>query len=559
MSKKLSSLLLSLIAFSAKVDSGGLPMICGYLPRTAIIDESLLDLDLLSIRDRLTAGQLVKAQNVYEEGGHSKAAAVLTLLDPPASYNFPQGTQVYGLTEIRQRQELVGELQSPLHWFEGQANETVVVQYSFSNSSHNRTVCFVGGLSSFEAATFDGCFHDGIGTVEFVLPGNEEGTGDLFPYSYDIHIGNINLRTFQGLSLNAASTMKSCPDCAYFDSFQKFFDYYGDPAYADKWIKAASFGNQTAFSNSKGDSNFASYSRLGRAEGMLHGIVAFNLFMEVIRELEESIQQCRTICTNRVCAGQEHIHALDKSVAFFCGSLSGEQGENDGLFLYDLAKKRHGEFHPSVPASSKHMGDMIIDTYQNGQLALMEGDCSFAASQKEDIIDLMKVTLVQSVLRYAYLIEKGDFRNDLEREKASSIGVTYTAALLPFLHACDEQDAETVYNNLSTESETTSLLAIKSALERQYNCLRVACDDVGGILTDDGYAKEASPCHESSLHSTQSTENDHAKPGPLIFGVTVFILCLLLFSDTFKKKRTHRRQRAPLSPGTNIAAVSDLA
>ena len=100
--------------------------------------------------------------------------------------------------------------------------------------------------------------------MEFVLPGNDKGTGEMFPYTYDIRAGNINLRTFQRFSVAADSTMKPCENCPYIESFQAFMAYYGDSDYGDKWILAASFGNGTSYSNTRRETNFGTFSKLGR-------------------------------------------------------------------------------------------------------------------------------------------------------------------------------------------------------------------------------------------------------------------------------------------------------
>lgn len=534
--------------------------ICGYSPMTDITDHARVDLDLLSIKKRLEKGQLIRARNVYEKGGHSLNVAHLTFLNPPGTFRYPKGTKVYGIAKSNMK-ETGGYLQRPVEWLDGANNISVYVAYSIGEELN----CSVGGLYTFGEATLDGCFNDGIQTVELVVPG-DAGSGELFEYTYNIRRDNINLRTLQSFSLHASSRSKSCVNCTYYETFQKFVNYYGDRNYADKFIMAASFGNSTTYSNGMGDANFSGAVKLGRAEGFFAGITALNVFMQVMIELESSIEQCQKLCNHeRLCDGDEHVRSLDKSVAYFCGSLTTATDGEEGMLLFALINERQRQFHPPEELERIGLATKIINHYREAQSALVSGDCELAKQYIGSIINLMKVPLVQSVIRYAYILSNQEYTNNLEKEKAMAFGATYTAALMPFLYDCNEQDGKDVYDNLRFGSSQPLLTKVISSLERQYQCLFISCEDVGELQVNTKLQHDAESSQNCSARlqtNINNNETDHHQQDKHRSGVVLFIICLILISFIggllfFLKHKRSKRHR--FRSRSNIAWVSELS
>ena len=530
-----------------------------YVPRTKVRDELLLDLDLQDIWERLELGQLVHARKVFLEGGHSMPVADITLLDPPAAFTYPEGTVVNGLTSVDSR-EVSGFLHKSVRWLDGHRNESIVVRYAIPEAGDESLLCSVGGLYTFSGATLEGCFQ-ATGTLELVEPSAGTGSGELFPYRYDIRQDNRNLRTYHGFGVHAASRSRDCHGCPFHPEFQKFVDFYGDEEYGNRWIMAASTGNKTSFSSSNGDADFGSQTALGRAEGFFHGILVFNVLMQVIVELEESVSRCNEFCSGEKCLGDGHINSLDKAASFFCGSLADEG--DDGVLLYSLAQTRHNEFHPKS-SPQVPLGDHLVKIFQEAQDSSLRGDCDAIAQYKQFIVDKMKVPLVQSVLRYAYVRENHVFSDDLEREKALSFGATYLAGLLPFVHACSESSAAVLYDELHFGSDTKpSFERVKTTLESQYVCLRISCEEVGGLLlNDEDYARGGAPCL-SNAHRASDEENQKIieRAAGIILGITLTFVAIASITVFVLKRRATKvnRRRHFHSAGSNIAAASDLA
>jgi hypothetical protein len=134
--------------------------IVGYQPRTQVTDHAAIDLDQNSMEQRLSVMQLTKARNIYEQGGHSKSMAKLTLIDPDGPRSFPKGTRVSGPTHASADNEVSGTLVYSVDWGTGTGtvgNVSVTVQYFTSDIQASYSSCQVGGLYSFEGASLDGC------------------------------------------------------------------------------------------------------------------------------------------------------------------------------------------------------------------------------------------------------------------------------------------------------------------------------------------------------------------------------------------------------------------
>jgi hypothetical protein len=69
-------------------------------------------------------------------------------------------------------------------------------------------------------------------------------------YTYNVTAGNANGRTLQYFSTTAETKMRHNYVGAYFQDFQKFYDYYGATDYSDQYVEAA-FRGKTLTMNGK--------------------------------------------------------------------------------------------------------------------------------------------------------------------------------------------------------------------------------------------------------------------------------------------------------------------
>lgn len=461
--------------------------IAGYRPDTSVTDHNALDLDQKVIEEQVgmktqTGFDLAKA--VYEKGGHSKSYAKLTLDDAAADVSLPDGTVFEGKDTMDL--DVNGKVYKSSTFGAGQ----LWLQYSTTDVQSKYVGCRVGGgsLVSTGDAVTDGCFKSS-GTVSY--------GGTEYGYSYDIEADNHNGRTIKGFSDQVQKKMLDCAKCPYADA-QYFTTYYGAPNYADIWVQAALAGGKTSFPSGKGTADFSEYGFTGRAECVKKGTAYMNIFMYVIREFEDAIDDCQLECPLRGC-NDDAVHAWDEGVAFYAGSLEGFDGSGSGKLLHQLADKRCANFNTCVGETSESkVNKELFELFNEGAGQLIARNCEAARATKDKVVDLMYVPLIQGTLRYAY---KNEFLQGEEKEKAE--GAVFAASVLPRIHAADPEAAATIYDNMRVGASSTKFDDVKKAFESVYKDLNIQCSDVGGLLDKNGeYYKGASPCGKSKARKT---------------------------------------------------------
>jgi hypothetical protein len=229
-------------------------------------------------------------------------------------------------------------------------------------------------------------------------------------------------------------------------------------------------------------------------EAIKKGTAYLNIWMYVIRELEDAIDDCENSCPLEAC-NDDQVHAWDEAVAFYTGSIP-KSSRSGGVLLYTLAQKRCEDFGTCVQdgedVGMASVNAQIFKKFQEGKRSLQQGQCADAENLVAEITSLMAVPMIQGTLRYAHIVGEQQQMS----EKAEAEGATFAAAVLPILHACSENDAATVYNNMRVGSGASKdFAAVKQAFEANYECMKVSCADVGGVLQADGtYFEGAEPC-----------------------------------------------------------------
>jgi hypothetical protein len=221
-----------------------------------------------------------------------------------------------------------------------------------------------------------------------------------------------------------------------------------------------------------------------------------SFWMWVIREMEVAVANCQWECPSEdTKCNEDSIHSWDKAVAFYTGSKEGQQGNGDGVLLYALANDRCIQMNTCGMDGDESIGTAsvnieIFEEFSAGQRHLRMGECASATRTKERIVQYMQIPLIQGTLKYAHLLASEPF--DLFREAE---GATFAASVLPLVHNCSTEDAARIYSNLKTgNGGNVDFRGVKRALERNYECMGVTCEQVGGIYISGEYAKDARPC-----------------------------------------------------------------
>ena len=273
-------------------------------------------------------------------------------------------------------------------------------------------------------------------------------------------------------------------------------------SYADQWVRAALDGAPTGFNSSEGDADFTNADDAVRVESAKTGIVAMSVWMYTIRKLEEGLDDCESRC---ISCNFNGVHAWDEGVAFYAGSLVGEDGPdldgngdwNDGALLFSMANQQCKAFATCLEGTdgNSRVNELLFSLFAAGQKQIHNGLCKAARRTVERIVDLMAVPLIQGTLRSAYQLS-----NLSSGPAERGLGATFAAAVLPRLAHCSSAAASAVYANMRVGATLTDFDSVRAAFEGQYACLNITCADVGGLWDEDtdAYHELFAPCPTAS-------------------------------------------------------------
>jgi hypothetical protein len=292
---------------------------------------------------------------------------------------------------------------------------------------------------------------------------------------------------------------------------------------------------------------------------MKKGSAYLNLWMEVIRELNEAVADCNA----NVDMAER---SVDEAVAYYAGSLAAQEN-SEGVLLYALAEIRAHQMKTAGHLDDKDVGDAFVNVnifreLKKIQSYVMSDDtslCEKAEESKQKIINYMKVPMVQSVIRYAYHQDKEPGSTEEAQEQMIAEGATFAATILPFLHKCDSRAAEIVHTNMKFGVKANYRDVLK-ALELHYDCLGVTCEDVGGVWdhANQRYKSGATPCGVNT--DDKSTLAKVSMSVGIVAGILLAGWVFLRFRNKlvfFGKKRN--KPMPPMYNSGNIAAVTEIA
>lgn len=465
--------------------------IAGYEPGSGVLDHNAIDLDQAAFETQLgiaTSDSFAQAKKIYNEGGHSKSYAQVTLDAPGLTSAVKKKDPVTGDAEGGNGFSVEGTAYSDTP----AGSTTFKVLYKVSDTDQDTHVrCKVGALVQSDQKTDDCLVASGSLTVG----------GKTYPYSYNVGEDNNNGRSIAGFSTSAESKMlKDCPGCPY-KEYKKFYDYYGQADYAHQWVTAALDGTSTNFN--QGNADFSKYGFTGRTECAKKGSAYMNIYMYVIREFEDAIDDCQRDCLD---CNFGSVHAWDEGVAFYTGSMEGTEGKGDGKLIHALADKRCKNYktcglNGDELEGTSYINYELFNLFTLGKYNLDTGKCDAVRQNIDDIVDLMSVPLIQGTMRYAYKVDK---LAGAEKEKAE--GAVFAAAVLPRVNDCNKDDAATIYSNMKVNADKTDFEAVKKAFENHYECMGINGKLVGGLWNSatNSYYEGFEPKKDKSTGGTNS-------------------------------------------------------
>jgi Notch-like protein len=360
------------------------------------------------------------------------------------------------------------------------------------------------------------------------------------------YAGAKNIYDNGGLSQKPTKSIKSFSSAAQTKmvghrEFERYFAYYGDYDYADKWVQAALAGSALTFSSGKGGADFATYDDdATRVQGVKKGSVFLNFWMWALYEFEAAID----LCEAGVSANTVAVHRWDEGVAFYTGSLQTTQDTASGILMYGLSQKRCVDFKTCGTTGGELTGvsqanTKVFEGMSTALEALEAGRCSDLRPLLDSITAHGAVPLIQGALKYAW----GEASDRSLKTKAEA--ATFAAAILPRVAFCSASDAKTIHDNLKVGAASTDFAVVKAAFERNYACMNITCADVGGYYDDSANAYKAGfePCSDGS--------DDDMQRVWMIVGIVggVVVLAILLYIVyKMKKRKAAGATKTPPSP-----------
>jgi hypothetical protein len=284
------------------------------------------------------------------------------------------------------------------------------------------------------------------------------------------------------------------------------------------------------------------------SEAAKKGTAYMSIFMYVIREFEDALDDCQRGCIN---CNEDPVHAWDEGVCFYTGSIEGQDGLTpDGKLLHQLADKRCQDFRTCGVEGKDLDGTAAVnyelfDLFSLGNYQLSSGNCPGARVTTKQITELMYIPLIQGTMRYAHVVDKL-----MGAEKAAAEGAVFAASVLPRIHAVNEDAAKTIYDNMRVGAINTNYANVRSAFESVYSDLGIDCADIGGLWNDatDSYHEGAEPCVDASTKVEVEEDKTLAIALGTSFGV-LFGLALICICVMGRKEKQGTAMFAPTVEG----------
>jgi len=298
---------------------------------------------------------------------------------------------------------------------------------------------------------------------------------------------------------------------------------------------------------------------------MKKGSAYLNVWMWVVKEMNDAIAKCKN-------GEDDASHSIDKAVAFYAGSLTVTE-KSEGIMLYALADVRAQQFKTGGHPGNEEGGEAYINIQVSRELrkvqSLLKSDdknrCQDAEASVDRAITLMKIPMIQSILRYAFVRDFELPPSEVDQERVKAEGATFAATMLPYIHKCSSKDALLIHEHMRVGASDNKIdfPTVKAVLERNYECMGISCQEVGGIW-DGGfqdYKPGAEPCDGTFTTSSKSTGSTVGT----VLGVTVGVLLMGWLFIRYRhmgkgiSRGFNKRKNSQITYNGNIAAVTEIA
>ena len=279
----------------------------------------------------------------------------------------------------------------------------------------------------------------------------------------------------------------------------------------------------------------------------------------VIREMEEAFNMCQADCDNGKKCFDTALHHIDTAVALYTGSMIHTKGEDKGKLLYTLANQMCVKFKTCGKNGNGYhgtaaMNKQIFEEFQISQQAALDDKCPIIRQAKESIARKIGVPLIQATLEAAYKRDPSMGKDSSQEEEV--IGATLAATVEPLVAFCNQADSQILHDNLKTGGESTSFLEVKRVLEKNYKCIGVTCEMIGGLHNK----KTGKPYPGAEACVTPDVSKAEKLKTHLPWASIAFLLFLIFSFWSYKKvksKLSERKRRLKRIDEMNDLSDSD--
>uniref|UniRef100_A0A6T6KQ80 Uncharacterized protein n=1 Tax=Rhodosorus marinus TaxID=101924 RepID=A0A6T6KQ80_9RHOD len=338
---------------------------------------------------------------------------------------------------------------------------------------------------------------------------------------------STGLRTLEGFSVQAEEKMSD------WESYKLFKAYYNDnPAYARDYVLDAL--------DASGE--FGGAPDWTRAEASVKGAQYMCLAMYVIHEMEDAVADCNA---GDILDNDGGAKAWDETAAFYVGSIVANEAD-DGVLQYGLAQNRRLQF-----TGSMDVNDAVMDLLNEGkQIVDAEArNCGRLESIKDEIIDLVKIPLLQGLIRYAFLADENSSGTSSNLPKARGEGNAFARSILPWIAGTDADVGTKIDENFPPVGQAVKdgYVSVVESLDSLYGrgfFSSISADDVGTLTAAEG---EESP-EDSGL-------SGGAIAG-IVIGVLAGVAILIVAALWFMKRRKSKSSYAKDANAAGDAAYT---
>ena len=248
-------------------------------------------------------------------------------------------------------------------------------------------------------------------------------------------------------------------------------------------------------------------------EGCMKGSAYVNVWMYVIHELEDAIEDCEKKLTPST--------HWDEALAFYTGSTVFFNSSAIGYFTYGLAEKKCPLFGTcGVTGADKAYykstaNKKIFSLFADGSSYQRAGRCDTLKTTKEALVKQFTVPLMQGMMQYLYLSPTDN------SEKSKAELWSFAFALLPLINFYNPTVAALLKKNAYIKNVVTvpdGYRKVKAAVESVYGAIGITCSDVGGfkdknIVTPSGFAPGMDPCSDNVIvgYTSSSDVTQHLR------------------------------------------------